>query len=392
MVIPGFTFSKVPKIFFGAGQFQKTDTVIRYFGHNVLIVTGSYSFKASGNWDTLHKVLKSGSFHYLHYSVHGEPSPDAIDAIVSQVRDKPVDVVLAIGGGSVLDAGKAISAMIPQSGSVFDYLEGVGTKVHDGRKIPYVAIPTTSGTGSEVTKNAVLSKIGVDGFKRSLRHDMLVPDSAIIDPALLMSCPSDITASCGMDAFTQLLESYVSVQSTPLTDALALSGLKAFKDTFILACTSGSKDIESRAGMAYASLLSGITLANAGLGIVHGYASSIGGLFDIPHGVICGSLIGPATKITIHKLKQCDPENSALDKYAQVGALLHGSVSTNKEYLCDLLIEKIEEWTDAFNLSDLKKYGINTSALETIVSHTTNKNNPLPLDSAEMTQILLNRL
>ena len=193
--------------------------------------------------------------------------------------DRGIDVVLSTGGGSVIDAGKAVSAMLRVEGSVAEYLEDVGTRKHPGTKVPFVAVPTTAGTGCEATRNAVLSRVGPDGFKKSLRHDNFLPDAAVVDPVLTLSCPPDITAACGLDALTQLLESFVSTKASVLTDVLALSGLEHIGNSLVPACTNSGQDIDMRANLSYAALMSGITLTSAGLGTVHGFASSIGGLF-----------------------------------------------------------------------------------------------------------------
>ena len=165
------------------------------------------------------------------FNIEREPSPEMVDNAVAELTDDNADLVISIGGGSVIDAGKAISAMTGKSDSVTGYLEGIGTKIHPGTKLPFIAIPTTSGTGSEATKNAVLSSVGEKGFKRSLRHDNFVPDIALVDPDLTIQCPREITAASGMDCFTQLLEAYLSDKSCEYTDALAIEGLKAIKSS-----------------------------------------------------------------------------------------------------------------------------------------------------------------
>ena len=295
-MIPTFTFARTPRISFGAGTKSEIPGLAESIGKRILLVTGGKSFPASNHWTALAAAFQERSLDWYHISVKGEPSPELVDSAVSEYRPKNIKTVVAIGGGSVIDAGKAISAMLTHTGSVFDYLEGVGTgKKHDGRKVPFIAVPTTAGTGSEATKNAVLSRVGPQGFKKSLRHDNFVPDHAVVDPELSLSCPADITASCGMDAFTQLLESYVSLKSTPLTDSLALSGMEQVSGHLIPVCTTGASALPNRTAMAYGALLSGITLANAGLGIVHGLAATIGGLYTIPHGVICGVLAEQVT-------------------------------------------------------------------------------------------------
>ncbi|MFC1730347.1 iron-containing alcohol dehydrogenase [candidate division KSB1 bacterium] len=393
MVIPSFVFTRAPDVYFCVGEFKNLGGHIRRFGEKVLIVTGSKSLSSSGRLDQIKKALKTVQVSASFVQTGGEPSPELVDDIVGTFRNSSIDVVCAIGGGSVIDAGKAVSAMLYKDESVLEYLEGVGSgKIHDGRKVPFIAVPTTSGTGSEATKNAVLSRIGPDGFKKSLRHDNFVPDIAVIDPELMIVCPPDITAASGLDAFTQLLESYVSTKSTPLTDALALSGLYSAAESLVPACTDMHKDVNVRAKMAYAALLSGVTLANVGLGVVHGIASEIGRLHDIPHGVICGTLVGAATNMTIKKLSiQKSHGESALRKYARVGTIFSKKDNLNTMQLCDLLEEKLEEWIETLHLPRLGEYGMKTSDIETVLDSIGNKNNPVPLDKNEIMTLITSR-
>ena len=390
MVISDFSFSPIPRILFGVGKFRECAEIVRSFSDSAVLVTGGKSLQDSGLLDQLLVSMREQSIKCLHYSITGEPSPEMIDSIVGELAGRRVDVVIAVGGGSVLDAGKAISAMLGKGRSILDFLEGVGTESHDGTKVPFIAVPTTSGTGSEATKNAVLSQVGPDGFKKSLRHDNLVPNIAVIAPELSLGCPFVVTAACGMDAFTQLLESYVSSQASVMTDGLAFSAMGAVKEHLVDVCSEGAGDVQARAGMAYASLVSGITLANAGLGVVHGLASSIGGAYNIPHGVICGTLIGAATKMNIQLLR--DSGNSALDKYVQVGRLFAGDDKLGPEQSCDVLVDIIDEWTEKLKIPRLSEYGMNIFDLDTIIDKTSNKNNPVQLDSEQIKTILLERV
>jgi alcohol dehydrogenase class IV len=301
-------------------------------------------------------------------------------------------VVVSIGGGSVLDAGKAISAMYKQEGSATDFLEGVGTKRPTSKKVPFIAVPTTSGTGSEATKNAVITRIGPEGFKKSLRHDHYVPDLAMVDPELTLNCSPEQTARSGMDAFTQLLESYLSLKATPLTDALAIDALRILRDSLPEAVLHGSESLDSRSGMSYAALVSGITLANAGLGVVHGFASSIGGYFDIPHGLVCGTLMGVANKVTLRKLLKTHNNPLALDKYARVGKIFTGKSGKSDIYYAEALINLIDAWTGRFGLQKLSAYGVGSNDLRKIAETTSNKNNPVRLTLEEMEEILESRL
>ncbi|MFW9987993.1 MAG: iron-containing alcohol dehydrogenase [Candidatus Odinarchaeota archaeon] len=395
-MIPSFSFARIPHIIFGAEKLNELFKIIPKFGESVLFVIGKSSLQQSGIWKSITSRLEIIPVDYSATTISREPSPNLIDDTVAKFRDKKLDLVVGIGGGSVTDAGKAISAMLTKKDSIKNYLEGIGNKVHDGKKIPYIAIPTTSGTGSEATKNAVISEVGPKGFKKSLRHDNLIPNIALIDPQLMISCPSSISGACGMDAFTQLLEAYVSPKGNPMTDTLAYNGMKYVSENILLACSTGSSDVNVRAAMAYGSLLSGITLANAGLGIVHGLASPIGGLFEIPHGVVCGTLLSEATKINIQMLQKQGTEGKrALKKYAQIGALLEGKYYLEKdiiEHYCLKLIEHLEEWIKELKIDRLGKYGIKNGDIKKIVEKAGLKNNPVNLSKENIKNIVKNRL
>jgi len=360
------------------------------------VITGGSSLERSGKWEEIVANFEDRKIAYEHASVRGEPTPTIIDNYASEFRNKKIDLVIGIGGGSVIDAAKAISAMIPKQDSIKNYLEGIGNKEHDGEKVAFIGIPTTSGTGSEATKNAVISEIGPKGFKSSLRHDNLVPDIAIIDPDLMITCPPPITAACGLDAFTQLLESYVSINASPITDALALSGMKYIKDNIILACSDSAPDLHVRTAMAYGSLISGITLANAGLGVVHGLASPIGGFFEIPHGIVCGTLLAEATKMNIKRLQEKGSLGKmGLKKHAEIGGLLVGEKCIEEKNItnyCTTLVEVLEKWIDELRIDRLGKYGITVNDVEKIANKAGLKNNPVSLSKEDIKEIILNRL
>lgn len=391
-----FKFANIPHIIFGARKLNELYNIIPKFGKNVLYVIGGKSLKESGKWDEIVNAMEKKSINISIISVFGEPTPTLIDEAVTMYKSKNIDLVVGIGGGSVTDAGKAISAMIPKEDSITNYLEGVGNKIHDGNKIPYIAVPTTSGTGSEATKNAVISEVGPEGFKKSLRHDNLIPNYAIIDPELVLSSPSSVSAACGMDAFTQLLEAYVSPQASPITDALAFTGMRYVKDAIIPACSTHALDIGVRSAMAYGSLMSGIALANAGLGIVHGLASSLGGLFEIPHGVACGTLLAESTKMNITQLQKIgDAGKKGLLKYAMVGALLvgkEGYENVDVSYYCSILIDTLEKWTNDLNIDRLGIYGITIKEVDKIVEKAGLKNNPVQLRREHIMEIVRNRI
>jgi alcohol dehydrogenase class IV len=390
MVKP-FQFSRLPLIYFGTGKIRVLPSMIRRYGNVVILVTDQGSFTNSSYAPILFESFRQEGIRYHHAVIQGEPSPDMIDTAVEKLRNEAVDAVVSIGGGSVLDAGKAISAMMCMQGSVREYLEVVGTREPPGKKLPFIALPTTSGTGSEATKNAVISQTGKDGFKKSLRHDNFVPEIAIVDPELTISCPDNITAASGMDCFTQLTESYLSDKACEYTDALAWEGLKAIKSSLVRSYING-QDAEARSGMSFAALTSGICLANAGLGVVHGFASSIGGMFNITHGVICGTLMAPVNAIIIRELRNHRSNPEAWNKYVRLGRLFLEAEGKSDNYYIDGFIEYLRELSIDMKLLRLGQYGIRQSDLEPICSVTELKNNPVKLNMIDLIEILKERL
>ena len=386
-----FQFSAIPEIRFGRGKRDELAGVVAGFGKNILLLTGSSSIHTSGHGDEIISALKEAGNNLNHDVIAHEPSPSMVDEIVEKHRGSGINVVVAVGGGSVMDAGKAVSAMIPVDGGIKEYLEGVGEKVHPGDKIPFIAMPTTSGTGSEMTRNAVVSEVGEEGFKKSLRHDHFIPDVAIIDPEMMLSCPARLTATAGMDAFTQLLESYISKQANPMTDALALQGLKQIKRNLLRAFLEGENNIEARSGMALAAMFSGITLTHAGLGLVHGLASPLGGFFMIPHGVVCGSLMAPVFAHTIDNLLE-QPENPAIQKLIIVSKVFADfKYKQDKEYL-QAFKQKLLHITSVLDVPQLSEYGFTEDAIPKVIEHTSHKSHPVRLTDQQLAEILKSRI
>ncbi len=385
-----FQFFPLPEIHFGRGKRLEIISAVQTYGKNALLLTGASSVHSSGHGKEIISGLKQAGVNLYQEVISHEPSPSVIDEIAEQYRGNKIDVVIAVGGGSVMDAGKAVSAMIPVEGNITQYLEGVGDREHPGTKIPFIAMPTTSGTGSEMTKNAVISEVGEHGFKKSLRHKNFIPEIAIIDPEMMLSCPAGLTAASGMDAFTQLLESYVSRQANPMTDALALQGLKQIKNYLLRAFLEGDNNLEARSGMALAAMFSGITLAHAGLGLVHGFASPLGAYFDIPHGVVCGTLMAPVFAYTIENLIE-QPDHPAIHKLVIVSKVFADfKYKTDKEYL-QAFKEKLIHITNLLELPRLSDYGFKEEAIPMIISKTSHKSHPVKLSDSQMEEILRSR-
>jgi len=393
-----FDFAATPHIHYGIGKRAGLKDLVASFGqgsnNRVLLVTGGHSFDASQLCQTLWHEL-SVDFELKRLRVEGEPSPSLVDAAVAEHHHFDPCCVIAIGGGSAVDAAKAIAGLLPLGHSVMEYLEGVGKGLaYHGPATPFIAVPTTAGTGGETSKNAVLSEIGQGGYKKSFRDEKLVARHIILDPELTLSCPADVTAACGMDAFTQLLESYVSSGANPMSDALALNGMHKVRDHLATAVEHG-EDIEARSAMLYASAISGLTLANAGLGSVHGLASPLGAFFPIPHGVVCGTLLHAATDLNITAMQSRDSSNPALAKYAEAGRLMVRDKGLPDDDARHALLALLEQWCERLQMKRLGEYGVVQADIARIVPNSRGNSmltNPIMLSDEEIAGLINSRL
>jgi alcohol dehydrogenase len=391
-----FSIARLPRIEFGAGSVKKLPAILARYGTRVLLVSGGHSFLGSPQWEWLSAALQAQGFSWEIFRVTDEPSPQLVDEAVASLRGGRFDVVLGIGGGSVLDAAKAIAGLLKPGNSVMDHLEGVGPELpYRGTATPFIAVPTTAGTGSEATKNAVLSMHGPEGFKKSFRDEQLVAEYAVVDPDLLASCPPHLIAANGMDAFTQLLESYVSSKANPFTDALAWSGMEAVRDGLLPWYENGTDAALGREKMAYAALLSGITLAQVGLGSVHGLAAPLGAFFPIPHGVACGTLLAAATRVNIEAMEAREPANPALAKYARAGRLLSGKTHGDDSSARGALLRVLDAWTERMGVPRLGAFGVGETDFPRIVANcrgSSMKTNPVVIPDNDVGKILRMRL
>lgn len=390
-----FSIARLPRIIFSRGSISQVPDLCLQYGTQVLLVTGAHSFISSDAFTQLIAGFDKRNIVFKQCSIPGEPSPQQIDSVVEEYKQTTFDVVLGIGGGSALDAAKAIAGLLQVKKSVMDYLEGVGPELtYEGPAVPFIAVPTTAGTGSEATKNAVLSVQGENGFKKSFRDDTLVAEYAVIDPELLGSCPPNIIAANGMDALTQLIESYVSTNSNEMTDALAISGIEAARGSLI-ALYENPADKLAQDKMAYASLMSGICLAQTGLGSVHGLASPLGAFYPIPHGVVCGTLVAAATDMNIQLMIGRDADNQALEKYSRLGDVLAEQKLNNKHQSWKVLCDILYRWTEKMQLPKLSEFGLTENGFDLVVKHcrgSSMKTNPIVLTDDEIRTLLLKRL
>lgn len=387
-----FAIARLPKIEFGSGCLKRLPDIVAGYGTRLLLVTGARSFLDSPHAPWLFDAFRQRDIGWEIVTVAAEPAPSFIDATVAALRRAHFDAVVGIGGGSALDAAKAIAGLLKPGNSVLDHLEGVGPELsYAGPATPFIAVPTTAGTGSEATKNAVLSVAGE--YKKSFRDDKLVAEWAIVDPDLLASCPPALIAADGMDAFTQLLESFVSTRSNPLTDALARSGIMAVKDGLL--ALHAEQSAAAREKMAYASLTSGICLAQTGLGAVHGLAAPLGAFFPLPHGVACGTLVAAVTAANIDALKARAPASPALPKYAEIGRRFAMQKGLDGDAARAFLVATLRQWEERLALPRLAACGVTAENIPRIVAHSRGssmRTNPIELTDSELAAILEERL
>jgi alcohol dehydrogenase class IV len=311
-----FEFATAGRIIAGAGRAADLPGVLAGLGSRVLVCTGADPARHAG-------LLAGLGLPSRVFPVAGEPTVALARAAVTEAREHRADVVAAVGGGSVIDTAKAVAMLLGNGGDPLDYLEVIGS----GRKItepaaPCVAVPTTAGTGAEVTANAVLAS-PAHQIKVSLRSPLMIPRVALVDPQLTITCPPPVTAASGLDALTQCLEPFVSVRATPLTDGLAREGLRRAAAGLRAAYADGT-DLAARADMAMCSLLGGMALANAKLGAVHGLAGVVGGTADVPHGIACAALLAPVIEANVRALRATGSGGLALGRYAEAAQLLTG--------------------------------------------------------------------
>jgi alcohol dehydrogenase class IV len=404
-----FTFTRTPHFVFGPEKITSLAAALASRGFERIVVVFSLSVLSDDETrEGLERMYADAGIRADHVRYdrlpdgsdpftasrgeYSEASPDVVDAIARRVASAGPDAVVAIGGGSAIDTGKALSVALAERAevaSITELLEGVGTRAPSGRKLPFIAVPTTAGTGSEATKNAVLSRVGQDGFKKSLRHDNFVPDLALIDPLLQLSCPREHTAASGLDAITQLIEAYVSTGASPLSDALAYDGLVAAGRSFVRAVERGDTDVDARAGMSYAAFLSGVCLANAGLGTVHGLAGPAGALTNVPHGVFCGTLLPVVVDRTVDALSRRSDATAALGKFAGAGRALTGMTSGSLEEQVNALVARLTEYARVAGLPSLGSYGIDSATAKRIAAQGGNKTNPHAFTTDELAELIM---
>lgn len=381
MILP-FEFATASRLRFGAGVFDEVPRAVEGLGvERALIVTGRRSERAHG----LARALDAVGVACTITQVIGEPTVELARDGVALAREDGCEVVIAIGGGSALDAGKAIAALVP-NGDPMEHLEVVGKgRPMEHPALPMIAVPTTAGTGSEATRNAVLC-VKQSGTKASLRGPQLLPRLAVVDPELLVGAPPEVLRDCGLDALSQLIEPYLSIRANPLTDALAREGI-ARSARSLRQAVLGEADRQAREDLALASMLGGICLANAGLGAVHGFAAPMGGLFDAPHGAVCAALLVPVLEVNLAALKARAPQSPSLARYRDLAVLLTGQPSAGPEHaiavLRGLCADLGVRGLDAFGLTEARIGELCRGALRS----SSMKGNPLALNDRELEQI-----
>jgi alcohol dehydrogenase class IV len=378
-----FEFSTAGRIAFGPGACEQIPKLVAGFGNRAFVVLGG----TPGRFRRTLDQLSSRGITYESVSVTGEPTIDMVQAATTSARQAAADVVLAIGGGSVLDTGKAVAALLTNQGPLLDYLEVVGKgQPLRSPAAPCVAVPTTAGTGAEVTYNAVLG-VPDQHVKVSIRSPLMLPRWAIVDPLLTHSMSPELTASTGLDALTQLIEAFVSNKANPMTDGVCREGLPRAGRSLRRAFEDGG-NAEAREDMSLASLFSGMALANAKLGAVHGFAGPLGGMTRAPHGVICGKLLPYVTRANVRALRNRTADSPALPRFDEVGRLLTGR---NSARAADA-VTCIEELCGILGLPGLRRYGLSEDDFPAVIAKARNassiKGNPIELQDDELHEIL----
>lgn len=378
-----FEFATATRIILGAGVLREVGPLARELAPRALVVTGANPRRA----EPLLALLRQHGVAAMPFAVQGEPEIDTVARGVALARQEDCGLVISFGGGSALDAGKAIAAMLANTGELLDYLEVIGRgQALAQPSVPFIAIPTTAGTGSEVTRNAVLAS-PAHGVKVSLRSPFMLPKVAVVDPELTYGLPPAVTASTGLDALTQLIEPYVSARANPMTDALCVEGIRRVARSLRVAFAEG-RNAAARLDMAVASLFGGLALANAGLGAAHGFAGPIGGQFPAPHGAVCAALLPHVMAANLHALRQRQPAAQTLPRYEEVARLVTGNAAATAE----AGVEWVRKLVADLNVPRLSHYGLKPAHTAELVGKAAQassmKANPIVLTTDELTGIL----
>ena len=378
-----FEFMTSDRIVFEREGIRSIGKLAKPFGVKALLVTGG----RSENADIMKDLLDDEGIDSVHFQVTDEPSLETTKLGLDLARDEKCDMVIACGGGSAVDSGKIIAAMMKNEGEILSYLEVIGEgKSLTSPSAPCIAIPTTAGTGAEVTKNAVISSYE-HKVKVSLRSPYMYPDLVLLDPTLTVSMPKGVTASTGLDALTQCIEPFVSHLANPMTDAFCREGMKLASISLRKAFDSG-EDLEARENMLLASLFGGIALANAKLGVVHGFAGVIGGMYGIPHGIVCAGLLPYSIETNVKALLQREKENRALARYKEVAEILTGdstsTIEDGMKWISDLCMHLS---IPKFETLGMRKEDF-SEIIEKSMGASSRKGNPIILNESELEEML----
>jgi alcohol dehydrogenase class IV len=378
-----FEFTTATRIIFGSGRVREIGELAKPFGTRALVVTGRDRDRVK----PLTESLSAAGIEPQFVAVAGEPEVASVTEGVAMAKTARCDMVISFGGGSAIDAGKAIAAMLTNEGELLDFLEVIGRgKVLQKPGAPFIAIPTTAGTGSEVTRNSVLAS-PEHRVKVSLRSPLMLARIALVDPQLTCGLPPSVTASTGLDALTQLIEPYVCARPNPMTDALCVEGIPRVPRSLRKAFSDGNNSV-AREDMCVASLFGGLALANAGLGAVHGFAGPIGGMFSAPHGAVCAALLPHVMEINLRALRQRAPKTETSARYQKVARLLTGDSSATE----DEATAWVRELVNDLKIPKLRTYGITSQSMEELVDKSAKassmKANPIVLTRQELMEIL----